>query len=712
MTTLAAVLSVRARLAGCTTRHVAAGLLVGGYLAAVYWAVLVTGGAPNPLVHFAYVAIVAAAMSFGWRGGLLAGIAAGVLLGPLMPDSTAASRTFLGQWGWMVRLIAYLAAGVVVGIFWERSQRGSIALHRRAAMRRASTAIEASEERLRRTIESSADGIVVLDSQGRVTLLNATVERFIGLDRERLLGLSLEAALRVAARQLDWANPDDRDALEAAIRSGRPSGPRELTLVLQEGRQVTIELRVTPLGGDREQAGAVLNIRDLTAEKALACRREARLEEARVAALVAMAAPSAAAACETLIGEFGRLWPIVAGAIYVFDPDGAYRLFLWSREAPGVPPPPRSSADGTRRLCDIAGTRPVRRPLTEAALPESVRDALAVAGGRSLVILPLREGDQLIGVFVATETCQPARLSDDEEEILAAFAGTATGVVRRARLDEDVADRTIRERIGKVLDRPTLLHPVFQPILDLASGRVAGYEALARFAVEPLQPPDAWFAAATRVGLGAELQALAVRRALEEAQGAGGLPKGVFLSLNVSPRYLGEPATSLAFRTELGLDQIVIEVTEEEAVADYAALRAAIAPYVARGARFAVDDAGAGYASMRHVTELRPAFVKLDAELIRGLGDDQARQALTVALYGFTREIHATLIAEGVEYPSDLAILTRTGLPMLAQGYCVARPGPAWPPLEADAGAVWYRASQSGASGPDRLVHPELQAPV
>jgi EAL domain-containing protein (putative c-di-GMP-specific phosphodiesterase class I) len=159
---------------------------------------------------------------------------------------------------------------------------------------------------------------------------------------------------------------------------------------------------------------------------------------------------------------------------------------------------------------------------------------------------------------------------------------------------------------------------------------------------------------------------------------------GTFLSVNVGPRYLATAPVRSALRGG-SLARLVIELTEEEAVADYAALRAAMAPYVARGARFAVDDAGAGFASMRHVTELRPAFVKLDAQLIRRLRDDTARQALVRALVSFTGAIGATPIAEGVEEPADLALLARTRQPLLLQGYAIARPGPAWPAIEAAA---------------------------
>ena len=114
-------------------------------LLAVYGAVRATGGAPNPLVHFAYLAIALAAVSAGWRGGLLAGLAAGMLLGPLMPDSTAASVSALGQWGWALRLGAYLLAGGVIGSFWDRSQRLAGLVAQRAADARADAVMRASE---------------------------------------------------------------------------------------------------------------------------------------------------------------------------------------------------------------------------------------------------------------------------------------------------------------------------------------------------------------------------------------------------------------------------------------------------------------------------------------------------------------------------------------------------------------------------------------
>ena len=143
---------------------------------------------------------------------------------------------------------------------------------------------------------------------------------------------------------------------------------------------------------------------------------------------------------------------------------------------------------------------------------------------------------------------------------------------------------------------------------------------------------------------------------------------------------------------------LVIEITEEEPVDDYPGLRQAMQPFSDRGFRFAVDDAGAGFASMRHVTELGPAFVKLDASLVRGMRSQVTLQAFLRAVNVFAAEIGATLIAEGVEETTDLAAMTRTGFPLLVQGYAIARPGPPWPAVEPAAHRAWIE--QRGAHAP------------
>jgi EAL domain-containing protein (putative c-di-GMP-specific phosphodiesterase class I) len=311
---------------------------------------------------------------------------------------------------------------------------------------------------------------------------------------------------------------------------------------------------------------------------------------------------------------------------------------------------------------------------------------LAAAGGRTTLIVPLPVEGSIVGALVAVDRRDVMAADPDEGGALVEFGQMSAAIVRRAALDEAANATRARARIGVVLDQPELLQPVFQPILSLATGNVVAYEALARFALEPVQPPAVWFDLAARTGLGVELQALAIRRAIETS-GERRLPHRASLMLNVSPGLLDQPEITLALG-DVGLERIVIEMTEDEPIADYGRVRETMARLRARRIRFGIDDAGAGYASMRHVTELRPEFVKLDAQLISGLGDDSGRQALVRALETFTREIGAKLIAEGVETLADLRLLAATGLPILAQGYAIARPGPAWPSIEPEAVAA------------------------
>jgi EAL domain-containing protein (putative c-di-GMP-specific phosphodiesterase class I) len=251
----------------------------------------------------------------------------------------------------------------------------------------------------------------------------------------------------------------------------------------------------------------------------------------------------------------------------------------------------------------------------------------------------------------------------------------------------------VEQQLTMLLEKPGLLSPAFQPMLSLETGEIVGYEGFSRFLIAPNRAPAAWFSEATRVGLGPEIQALAIRRVLEAAE-ASGLPAGTFLSLNVSPRYLSHPAVAAAIAAA-DSSRLVVELTEEEAVHDYRSLRRAMTPYVNAGIRFGVDDAGAGFASMRHVIELQPAFVKLDASLIRGMGSHRTLRAFLRAINGFTAEIGATLVAEGVEQVRDLVVLTETGFPILAQGYCLARPAARWPAIAPAARRAWAEATRA-----------------
>lgn len=210
---------------------------------------------------------------------------------------------------------------------------------------------------------------------------------------------------------------------------------------------------------------------------------------------------------------------------------------------------------------------------------------------------------------------------------------------------------------------------VFQPIYRTADGRLVAFEALARFAPLPDKGPDAWFADAAEVGLGEELEFLAVRKALRAFPA---LAPGVKLSLNLSPASLASRRLAEAM-ADAPLDRVVIELTEHAAVASYEALRDALDPYRRRGMGLAIDDVGAGHATLRHVLDLNPEFIKLDMSLIRNIDAHSGRRALTEALTGYGRHIGCEIVAEGVETEAEYAVLQNIGVTRV-QGFLTGRP--------------------------------------
>jgi PAS domain S-box-containing protein len=253
--------------------------------------------------------------------------------------------------------------------------------------------------------------------------------------------------------------------------------------------------------------------------------------------------------------------------------------------------------------------------------------------------------------------------------------GTVVGfTATMRRLDSEAITRIqlerTRQRVQGVLDNRSI-RTLFQPIVNLRTGRTAGYEALSRFTADPAQPPDRWFADAQTIGLGIEVECLAVETALVAAEE---LPRGCYLSVNASPATLASGRLiPILDGTPLDGRQLVIEITEHVTVDNYQALRQPLETLRARGIRIAVDDAGAGYASFRHILRLRPECIKLDRDIIRDLDQDPARRALAAALVMFAQDVGATVTAEGVETPEELDTLSRLGFDA-AQGYLLGRP--------------------------------------
>ncbi len=234
-------------------------------------------------------------------------------------------------------------------------------------------------------------------------------------------------------------------------------------------------------------------------------------------------------------------------------------------------------------------------------------------------------------------------------------------------LDQQRQQRQLHGALTELIETEDI-EIAFQPIVDLRSGACLGVEALSRFP-EPFDSPEQLFADADGVGLSLELERLAIREAWH---GLESLHPEQFLAFNVSPDALLELGRRAQLRTDLPLSQLVVEVTEQSVVRSYDDLRNAVAPLRAQGLRVAVDDAGAGYASLQHIVELRPDFIKVDRSLVHGVADDHARQVAVGAFVLLSADLGATVIAEGVERPCDLSALCELGV-QAAQGYLLGR---------------------------------------
>ncbi|MFV0318174.1 MAG: EAL domain-containing protein [Microthrixaceae bacterium] len=307
------------------------------------------------------------------------------------------------------------------------------------------------------------------------------------------------------------------------------------------------------------------------------------------------------------------------------------------------------------------------------------------------------ENHQVIGM-VCCANDSPKVLGESASEALG-FVADLTSEILAGRTPALRRERELRRRVHDTIDR-SRFHMVFQPVVSLDTGCSVGAEALARFDNSD-QSTEGWFTDAQSVGMAPDLELAAIACALEQLPE---LPPEHYLAINASPGTLDDPRL-----TEAILDsdprRIVLEITEHDAVADYAKVVSALERLRSAGVRIAVDDVGAGFSSFTHVLELCPHFLKLDISITRGIDTDPARRALAHAAVEVADKLGATVVAEGVETPTELAAVASVGI-SAAQGYLFAHPAPL-PLARFDvpmAGVIRDR-STSSAEDPDLNAH-------
>ncbi|HWJ98360.1 MAG TPA: EAL domain-containing response regulator, partial [Acidimicrobiales bacterium] len=327
--------------------------------------------------------------------------------------------------------------------------------------------------------------------------------------------------------------------------------------------------------------------------------------------------------------------------------------------------------DGVAVMEAVAGVTPPDEFLPVIVLTadatSAARHRALEAGATDFLTKPIERIEVVLRVRNHLHTRSlHARLHARNEELV-------TEVAEHRRMD-DAARAALaakERRVGQLIDSgPPAI--AFQPIAELATGTVIGYEGLARFASEPLRPPDHWFAEAAEVGRGVELELAAVQAALADA--ARYFPETP-VSVNISPAAACSPdLPPLLSRRDGRL--LFLEITEHERVDHYEQLLAALGRLRATGARLAVDDAGAGFAGLQHILTLRPDIIKLDIALTRGIDQDPIKRALASSLVTFSGEMNSRLVAEGIETEAELVTLIDLGVAW-GQGFHLGRPGPA-----------------------------------
>ena len=523
---------------------------------------------------------------------------------------------------------------------------------------------EAERMRLATAIGQTAESVVITDADANIVYVNPAFERVSGYSSAEVIGQNpriLQSGKQAPAFYADmWSTLGAR-----ATWSG------ELVNRRKDGTTYVEEASITPVV---DAAGTVTSYvavkRDVTHERALEAR-EVRRGRERTLIADALEALRPLDSAEQTAGEICRRiveLPEVAMASLLFlEPGGNAVPLALAVDDGRVLERKGLGAERSTQLWARAAQGPWVEAWHARAGHPYLADHLAI-GLRGQAYAPIRSGATLLGLLtVGSRDPNAVALLTERLPAILEFASLAGALVAPSAAITSATEAT--RGVYRAIIDDLAFHPVFQPVVDLMSGAVVGYEALTRFTDGTR--PDLVFAGARSCGLEHDLESATLRAAIAASEA---LPGERFLSLNVSPSFIlaGDALRAiLATRTR----PIVLEITEHDPVEDYAALRSAFVA-LGSGLRLAVDDAGAGVANFNHLVELRPQFVKVDIGLVRSVNADLTRQALIVALLHFASATDCQVIAEGIETEGERAVLAKLEVP-LGQGYLLGRPGEA-----------------------------------
>ncbi len=558
----------------------------------------------------------------------------------------------------------------------EVARQLAIALHTES-LREERQIAEVERDRLAAALEQSPDAVMLTDLTGRIDYVNTAFTRISGYRRDEAVGQNprlLNSGHQSPALYAEmW-----RTLLAGGVWAG------DLVDRRKDGTLYTAAAIISPIRADQGATTGYVGVqRDVTAERKAEAREAGRARErSLVAAALGSMRPhdtpkeTAAAICAQVV----HLPEVRNATVLRFDLDGGAAPLAIAIDDGRIWELRRHSPERSVEMRRRAGQGPWVEEWR--ARPDHPYLAEHVALGlRAQAYAPIMSGGDLIGVLnVASADPEALTLLTERLPALLEFASLA-GALLAPALSLHAAAANARAGVKRVIEAGAF-HPVFQPIVHLDSDRIVGYEALTRF--DDGVRPDHHFDEAATVGLGVELELATLAAAVE---GSAGLPPGVWLNLNVSPALLLQSARlRRALQPARGSEsrRVMLEITEHDPITDYRALRRSLAR-LGPSVDLAVDDAGAGFASFRHILELRPRYVKLDYGLVHRIDRDSARQALIVGMVHFAGQVACQLIAEGVETAGERRTLQTLGVG-LGQGFLLGRPAPitAQPAAEPD----------------------------
>lgn len=342
--------------------------------------------------------------------------------------------------------------------------------------------------------------------------------------------------------------------------------------------------------------------------------------------------------------------------------------------------------DAEEDFCPIAvgASDPVEdsycQRVIDGRIPELIHDARLNAETQSLkatseipvgahLSTPIRCNGEIFGTICCFSRNPSLSLDNHSLELIHLYSNFIGRLLSRAMQDHQLFIKR-KSCVQKILN-DELFNIVYQPIIHVGMNKLVGHEALTRFTLEPTRPPDQWFNEAAEVGLQIELELAVIRKALTDIHY---FPEDTYLSFNISPQTITHGNIDDVF-AGASLERIVLEVTEHNSVEDYGTIADRLSTLRRKGMRLAVDDAGAGYASFRHILKLKPDIIKLDASLIAEIDTDMGIRALAAAIVKFAEETGCKVVAEGVETEKELHVLRELNVNK-AQGYLLGRPSP------------------------------------